>query len=252
MSTPVLDAEQVAETYRRDLLSLRAVLLYEITRAWVALNPADVVGSAARWMAQMIEIVTDAQQRALPRAQEYYREYRRAVIGLALDDEFFAELMPQPNIDRIRTSLGVTGPTALLRNLRQDMPPDLAKDRALVTVSGSATRLALAPARDMLIEASRADEQAVGWARLTDAKPCYFCALLASRGPVYHTRETADFRAHDHCACTVVPMFSRSAPWPGRAREWQRLYNATTGGVSGKEKLRAFRRAYTARQRALS
>lgn len=45
---------------------------------------------------------------------------------------------------------------------------------------------------------------------MTGAENCEFCLMLASRGAVYHTRETAgEFRRfHRGCDCKVVPGFS--------------------------------------------
>lgn len=252
MSAPLATAEAIATDYRRDQLALRAVMLYELTKAWASLNPADVAGTAARWLAQMVELVAETGRRSAARSTDFYRDYRKAWVDGALSDDFFADILAEPNIEQIRTSLTFTGPTGLLRRLEKDIDPQRASDLAFVDAAGAASRLAMQPARDTLIGATHADGQAVGWARLTDADPCYFCALLASRGPKYHSRESASFQAHDHCACVAVPMFSTTAPWPGRAREYQQLYNAVTADVGGKEKLRAFRRAYEARQRAYS
>ena len=56
------------------------------------------------------------------------------------------------------------------------------------------------------------------WARVVhpSAKgPCGFCAMLAARGPVYRSQDTAGSRYHDNCVCTCVPVYT-SAKWPGR------------------------------------
>ena len=50
------------------------------------------------------------------------------------------------------------------------------------------------------------------WARIpTGAETCSFCIMLASRGFVYHSEETAS-HAHAHCDCRVVPSWDRSNP----------------------------------------
>nr|DAR17447.1 MAG TPA: minor capsid protein [Caudoviricetes sp.] len=59
--------------------------------------------------------------------------------------------------------------------------------------------------------------------------PCGFCAMLASRGPVYKTSESAGIRAdryHDRCFCTCVPVFT-SKHWEGKEQqaEYERVYN---------------------------
>lgn len=54
------------------------------------------------------------------------------------------------------------------------------------------------------------------WRRVTDGAPCGFCAMLASRGPVYHSREKAGVggnRYHGRCGCTAEPFEGDPADW---------------------------------------
>lgn len=102
--------------------------------------------------------------------------------------------------------------------------------------------------RDTILEAIAAEESRigretpVGWARmLTGAESCGFCAMLASRGPVYTSRESAlqvvgqrrsarqifnqrpartrgtrslGEKFHDGCDCLIVPVFDEG-DWIG-------------------------------------
>ena len=46
----------------------------------------------------------------------------------------------------------------------------------------------------------------VRYARVpTSAVPCEWCAMLASRGFVYRSAESAEAASHHHCSCTIVP-----------------------------------------------
>lgn len=48
------------------------------------------------------------------------------------------------------------------------------------------------------------------WARIpTGVETCQFCIMLASRGFVYHSEETAS-HAHAHCDCRVIPSWDKS------------------------------------------
>ena len=50
------------------------------------------------------------------------------------------------------------------------------------------------------------------WARVpTGAETCQFCIMLASRGFVYHSEETAS-HAHAHCDCRVVVSWDKKNP----------------------------------------
>lgn len=115
--------------------------------------------------------------------------------------------------------------------------------------------------RDTIAEALDEDDEALGWARVTGPDTCAFCALMASRGPVYHTEETAGrdadsrfegegrYKFHNNCDCTVVPIFA-GQQWdpPAYVEEWERLYAESTAGAYGqKGKLAAWRKAYEGR-----
>jgi hypothetical protein len=72
------------------------------------------------------------------------------------------------------------------------------------------------------------DPAAVGWYRLTDAKPCPFCALLASRGIVYKQRgirpaSTAPASSHNDCGCSAEPAFTRDHQLPAVSTEAARV-----------------------------
>lgn len=122
---------------------------------------------------------------------------------------------------------------------------DTAMAKGLVATSGTAGRQVLNGGRHTGLTLVDADETALGWIRVTDGDPCYFCAMLAGRGPVYKSEATAGFQAHDHCACTAEPVFARTAAWPGQARDYQQLWQQHVAGRhSGAEARRAWRRLF--------
>ena len=62
----------------------------------------------------------------------------------------------------------------------------------------------------IMANAARDRKRGVRFARVTTGREtCAFCYMLASRGAVYHTRETAGQFSHYHrrCDCKVVPGF---------------------------------------------
>jgi len=149
----------------------------------------------------------------------------------------------------VRVSMEVTGPVAQKSKTARNKPLVAVRDESFEAAAGSATRHVLTGGRRSLLTLVEADPQALGWARVTDGDPCAFCAMLASRGPVYGSEAAAGFSAHDACACTAEPVYSRQAPWPGRAREFQELWRETTRNTSGRDSINAFRRAYEQQQR---
>lgn len=98
--------------------------------------------------------------------------------------------------------------------------------------------------REYVAKASSAD--GVRFARYDPfGETCAFCRLLISRGPVYLSETTGAFQSHPLCTCVPVPVHDARAGWPGREQyeEADALYRAATVGTSGRESIRAFRRA---------
>lgn len=117
-------------------------------------------------------------------------------------------------------------------------------------IDGAAQKMLADAASDELLAAVESDPQAVGWARVTREGACAFCLMLATRGPVYTSKATANFRAHvpvngrgGTCHCTVEPLWRGAYEPPAHIREAQALWKSSTKGRSGKDALRAFRRA---------
>jgi hypothetical protein len=123
---------------------------------------------------------------------------------------------------------------------------ETAMRNAFVLSSGAAARLVLNGGRQTIYDTGRDDPATTGWYRETSGDPCAFCALLASRGGVYYSEDTAGFEAHDHCSCIPVPMYDGDSPLPrGDAAGWARIYQEHAQG--GSDPLNRFRRAYEGR-----
>lgn len=79
--------------------------------------------------------------------------------------------------------------------------------RALATLGGVLDRLVKQPGRDTI--ANSAHAAGIGWARVpSGAETCAFCLMLASRGAVYGSRETAGDGGsyHGDCDCVATPI----------------------------------------------
>lgn len=113
-----------------------------------------------------------------------------------------------------------------------------------------ASKMVMDAGRATIIDTVHRDQKAKGWARIPEpahskSGTCAFCALLATRGLVYKSERSADFRAHDGCQCHAEPVFTAYEP-SAQVREWQALYASSTSSVFGKAKRTAFRRALAA------
>lgn len=236
------EGAQATRTFRQGQVSLRAAVLRDVSQLWPLWNVRDV-DSYQRFVDAAVTLIRSRRSDSAELAASYYRSFRAAENVSGAIEPAPAET---PAAGELAASLRATGLSATLRAFRMGRGISQARQQGLVAVSGSTGRMVLDGGRETIANGVRQDRQALGWTRVTDANPCYFCAMLAGRGPVF-TEETVGFRAHDHCACTAEPAFEGSE-WPGRAREFEQLYAKSTGGVTGQEKIRAFRRAYEGRQ----
>lgn len=236
------EGERATRTFRQGQLSLRAAVLRDVSRLWPMWDVRDV-DSYQRFVDAAVTLIRSRRSDSAELAASYYRSFRDAENVPGAVEPPPAET---PSAGAMTASLRATGLAATLHAFRTGRGVTQARRHGLVAVSGSTGRMVLDGGRQTIANGVRQDRQAIGWTRVTDDQPCYFCAMLAGRGPVF-TEETVGFRAHDHCACTAEPAFE-GTEWPGRAREFEQLYAESTGGVSGQEKIRAFRRAYEGRQ----
>lgn len=162
---------------------------------------------------------------------------------------------------RPRVSVKVDGEPVSRENLDQVTRSEAPRSRVRVVVedaSSSLARHAHQAGRTAVEKTAEAGGEKVGWARvLSGAENCAFCAMQASRGPVFRTEKSATqvvgsrgTRAlgedwHDNCDCTAVLVF-RDMPWEGEEQyeRLEQLWVDTTEKFTGRGKLNAFRRAY--------
>lgn len=110
------------------------------------------------------------------------------------------------------------------------VPWTMPKDEAVIDemcrrLSAGAARHCKQASRDLVADVAYANR--AGWARvLTGRENCGFCAMLASRGPVYSEdtvmRRRDGLRYHDHCDCTAV-LVTDPDSWDGKQQADQLL-----------------------------
>lgn len=256
------EAHQASQTRRAAVIALLVQRLFQRT-----VNPADP-GTAVRWIDLVLPQIIAASNTSAGLARAYYTAFR------ILEGPGLEPFTPEPTIDlpvaeQIRTSLWVTGPKALddkVAKIRRnaDISPTL--ERAMIQdaiteagdqAGGAAARHATEGGRAQIKDSVAEDRVALGWLRVTKTNPCYFCAMMASRGPVYQDdsfddsnelfRGDGPAKAHDHCVCSLQPVYSRKDPGLDRANEWETLWINSTKGKSGSAAVNAFRQAYEGR-----
>lgn len=228
--------------HRQAQVQLRARALQDYIRIWPLWQGDEA--SFNRLVAASIPLVRAHHRLSAAFGAAYYEAFRRAEQVAGSPSPRLADPV---NPDKVAASLHVTGRVMTGKAILAGQSPQAAMQTALVRTSGAVTRHVLAGGRDTLVLSTGEDKQATGWARVTSGHPCAFCALIASRGPVFKGEDTAEFQAHDGCACMAEPAYSGSE-WPGRAREYRELYNRATREAREADPdaslLNAFRRAY--------
>lgn len=120
-------------------------------------------------------------------------------------------------------------------------------------VSATMERHMRQAARDLVVDTAEGSGEEIGWARvLNGEKNCGFCAMLASRGPVYHsdksaltvvgqrgrTRGTRQMGEayHDHCDCSAV-LVRKGKAWDGQQQfeHLERLWMASDALASDQD-----------------
>lgn len=134
---------------------------------------------------------------------------------------FTAELPDLPDLEQLRGSASYAA-----SGLYVDT------EKALGDMAAIAQRLVADADRAAIAVNVDADEADPRWARVAQPGACAFCALLASRGPDYRTKDTATRtlsadRYHEHCGCVAMPVWNAEQfELPAYATPWVDAYDA--------------------------
>ena len=248
-----VEAAAATEAHRLAQVRIGTAASRGLLRTWRLLDPLDIDGTVGAWLDAATSVVTAAHARSVTAAIDYLRSFRVAeLVGagdLVAAGAPFDPVAAALNLDAVRTSLLVTGPVAVKAGTGRGLPVDRLVAEARAASARAGMRHALNGGRDTIIGTVEADDRALGWARATSGRPCAFCAMLASRGPVY-SRETGGFQAHDGCSCTAEPVYTRDADWPVGSRRWAALWQQAKDTADGVPTRVQFRRLLEAEQAA--
>lgn len=212
----------------RDVARLQVILAELWDRT---MDPADIDGSFVRFQAQASAVIKAGRRSGELTAQDYYD----AAKVLAGYDKPAPDVDFQPTETRAnRAALHATSVATAKKAIARGTPADQALDAAKAAMLRSAKRRILEAPRRRLIRLATDDGDSRGWARVSDGKPCHWCAMLLSRGPVY-TQTTVHFDAHDGCGCSAKPVFKNDTTggWDPGSRRLADLYKASTAKTGG-------------------
>lgn len=269
--TPRSDVGLLTSRYRASQArraSVVAALVAAYYRSRVKFNDPR---SVDRWLEVMVPKVMDEVDKQADAAIRYGQRVRQAEIGY--DDGYRWDRSEGAVIEQVVRSLRVVGPsshTSKFELIEDKVAGEKPKDRdtmrralerdavkAVETqIMGSMMRHMQNGSRQTLIDNAVADPVALGWVRVTRDKPCYFCVMLASRGPKYGEDSfdesdprfvgEGNVKVHDSCQCTFKPVYTpQTDDYVMRSDYWEAMWREFSTGSSG-EAIRTFRNKYNA------
>jgi hypothetical protein len=238
---PSPDADRLTRQHRAAQAAIGRAVVRPIRQTAQTAPLADVDGWFERVLPRLLRIVAAGWAASRNQASRYL--IRHAALEGVDVEPVRALWTPQ----RVIASARVTGPVAFKEHVESFHAPEGAKQAMVTRLTGAMQRQALAGGRDTLARTIEESDSIVGWRRVTDADPCAFCAMLASRGAVYNER-TVRFEAHDGDECTFAPLYEHEDE-PDEVQELYQQWLQATAGHSGKAAIRAWRRYWDKRRK---
>lgn len=236
---------QLAEAYRIEQARLSAEVTRDVLALWLA---SYEPGNSSVWralVAALAALVGRFRNQSSRSAVRYYMESR----GLARASGLYVPRpASEPPRELIEATAQITGARAYGRSRTANLANTRAMQNSGTQLAGAMARITLDAGRQTVLDAVEEDREAIGWTRITDANPCAFCAMLASRGPVF-SEDTAAFQAHAHCACIAAPVYHRDEAWLGHSKDLYEQWQRETAGQSGPDAIKAWRRYWDGRNK---
>jgi hypothetical protein len=213
---------KLTQAHRAAQLAARAGSLSELVRLWRVVDPTNLKGTIDTFAHAAAILATGGERRSAEISANYYPLFRRVEIGAAGS---LVRPAPSIGIEALAGDIRGAALSGILKARRGGLSVPLAADSGLVRVAATLGKLVLNGGRRTLITATENDKQALGYARVTSGDPCAFCRALAGRGAVYKTEKSADFEAHDGCACSPEALYRGSRP-PGDSAKYAAEFKA--------------------------
>lgn len=227
----------MTEAHRQVQARIVVALTARLSQVWRSVDPTNLRGTLDAPLVAGVLLTQRGRSASALAAQRYYARLRVAE-GVA--GRVDVPLAPPPPDTEVRGLLLGAGVKGVTNSLARGLSAKSARDNGLVKLVGSAIHVVAGGGRDTILKGVAGDPAAHGYQRVTDAKPCAFCSMIASRGIISYTESSAGFQAHGHCGCTAEPAFEGSVISPRNAM-LREAWQTATKGLSGNEALNAFR-----------
>lgn len=226
-------------------------------------NVADPT-SVERWLELMIPRLIRSSDSGASDAAAFFTALRR--IELPNTAQYRATPTLGTIDEGVRKSLLTVGPFDYMNKAADIQKLDVSpqQEKALLVeakqvttkkIAAAVVRHSQAGGRQTVFDNSEKDETALGWVRVTKTDPCFFCAMLASRGLSYRAFKEDSFdmsdvrftgdgdaKVHDNCGCSLKPVYSDNDPMVDRTKKFADQWSLW--GAGGGDAALRFRRGY--------
>ncbi len=236
----------LTETQRRAQVAVARSLIASLRNTWFLLDPTRLDATTSTWMMFAVEELRLKHSESARLALTYLQDFRLAEVGRGLASLNSIEV--DFGLKRAQAALYFTGPVKIKQGMTAGLTLTQASSAAFKEMARTSQMLVLNGGRGTIEAGIRRDRRAIGYQRATDGNPCHFCAMLASRGPVYRKDSFSSAKVHIGCGCTLEPVYSRSDEvWIEQNREYQAIYLGVEPGAN-QSVVAAFRQAYDAQR----
>jgi len=205
------DGKALTEAHRVGQIAIGANADAALRLVWPVLDPADLDRSEPAWMSASLGVTRPYYQDSVNLAAAYTTAYREAE-GVSPGPI----VRPAWNQQHVAENLHLAGPVRVKLLVGSGMAGAAAATAAVTKFAGIGRRAVMSGGRMMIHESTARDGNAVGWRRVTDGDPCTFCAMLATRGPVYGKNTVLStgegLRYHGSCGCTAETVYGEWQP----------------------------------------
>lgn len=215
------EGKRLTEKHRQDQIRVAERTERRIKGTSRLVSVEDLDGSW-RWRLEVQRIVEDEYNKSQRIASTYVDQY-------SLVESGGVESQIKPQLDKVAVdeSIRINGIVGAKSRIKQGALVQSAVNDAIKALAASSAQFALAGGRDLIDVTVRYSGRAGGYRRVTDGRPCAFCAMLASRGPVY-VEQTAFFESHRHCGCSAEIVYGEWEPNALEAK-WAASYKYAAG-----------------------
>jgi len=205
----------------------------DLIDVWPLLDTRDLDASFPSY-ATAAQLVVRSHEGAMIAAADQYLAQLRELAGVE-DLGALARSMGI-SLDELLERLLMTGPVAIKTGLAAGWTLERAVELALVESLGTIQKILADLARERTFDHLQAEYNAgrtARWARFSiSKKPCPWCRMLISRGPVFFSERTASFKAHKHCRCLPRVIYQGTPAQRDREAEYLAEWKATGGDLN--------------------